>query len=506
MSESLAVRHRPRRFADVAGQRHVVAVLRAAAAAKRPPHQLLLAGPSGTGKTTLARIFAAALFCPTPADNGDACGACQTCVDVTGPGGRHPDVIELDAASHGGIDQIREIGSAAHIAPMNAPWKLYIIDEAHGLTAAGGQAALRLIEEPPAHTLFALATTDPDKLPTALRGRCQQLEVLPPTRTELRENLDRICHVERWQVQGEIVEAILDVADPALGVRGTVMLLEKLANHIEPGKPLDPDLAGTILGTANPALFAELVGFIEEGSRPAALRCVARMLESATAPVVRAQLSSWARSQLHKQVATGGGEATALHWYSTITHEPTFAGGLELSVAKMTSPHLSADPFALEALVVRAERALTALSNGRTSPTQPDTSPEPHAATAPDPAADHGENEPTTVPVRDLEPRAESNDANRTRDADHDGVATPAQVGRAVMVTLPDTQLAALMNQVGKGAPKAALILRRSQVWRDGLHWTVTLSAADVDAAAEIGFAERLRTAAQGSGATVTVT
>ena len=147
---------------------------------------------SGLGKTTLARCVAAALLCLDPKD-GDACRVCESCLDISDPSRTHPDVIEFDAASNGQKDQIRELAARAQVAPVRSQHRVYIIDEAHGLSRDGGQAFLKLLEEPPPHVIFMLATTDPEKMLRTNRSRCVEFSLSRPTDRELAEHLVRVA-------------------------------------------------------------------------------------------------------------------------------------------------------------------------------------------------------------------------------------------------------------------------------------------------------------------------
>ena len=169
---SLYRRFRPGRFAELRGQEHVVRALQGAVAKDRVNHAYLFSGPRGTGKTTTARILAKALNCENPVD-GDACNVCASCVAITK--GSSLDVTELDAASNNGVEDIRDITAGAwHGTPGR--WKVYIFDEVHQLTKAASAALLKTLEEPPAHVVFVLATTDPHKVLPTIRSRTQHLE------------------------------------------------------------------------------------------------------------------------------------------------------------------------------------------------------------------------------------------------------------------------------------------------------------------------------------------
>lgn len=265
------MRYRPRRFDQIVGQRHATVVLSRAVALERVPAQLLFSGGSGLGKTTLARVLAAALLCESDVRDArdpfatDACGHCRSCRDLFDPGRHHPDVVELDAASHGGKDEIHRIAERAQLVPMRGRHRIYIVDEAHGLSHAGGQAFLKLLEEPPPHVVFVLATTDPDKMLPTNRGRCTEFELLAPTEDDLVANLLRVAAGENWVLDPELARDVVRASDPRLGVRGTLTNLSKLAPLLEWGTPPDDDELIELLGVlprrrAVPALAAATAG------------------------------------------------------------------------------------------------------------------------------------------------------------------------------------------------------------------------------------------------------
>ena len=201
---SLYRRFRPGRFADLRGQDHVVRALRSATASGRVVHAYLFSGPRGTGKTTTARILAKALNCENPVD-GDACDECASCRAITR--GASLDVIELDAASNNGVDDIREITAGAwHGTPGR--WKVYIVDEVHQLSRAASAALLKTLEEPPAHVIFVLATTDPHKVLPTIRSRTQHLEF----RLFAGDTLGELLRDVRERAGLEVDDAVLDAA------------------------------------------------------------------------------------------------------------------------------------------------------------------------------------------------------------------------------------------------------------------------------------------------------
>lgn len=367
LTRNLAVRYRPRSFATVTGQVHVVEVLRRAVLADRVPQQLLFSGGSGLGKTTIARIVASAMLCETPVgtrDRGDACGSCASCVSAAS--GTHPDIIEFDAASHGGKDEIRDIAARAQVLPLRGRLKIYIVDEAHGLSNAGGQAFLKLLEEPPAHVVFMLCTTDPQKMLKTNRGRCVEFEMLPPTRSELKKNLERIAVAEGWQVPDGVFEAVLDASDQDLGVRGTVTTFAKLASVLQDAKPASPEMIASLLGAPSPKAVRQLLSAIESGDRPGALRALEAVRRVASDEAIRTALVRWARTCVLAEMSNPSGLDRAL-WslelVVTMTLEPAH---LDVTVAKLASPLLDGDrgvPEAvsrLEALLAGAPRVVDA--------------------------------------------------------------------------------------------------------------------------------------------------
>ena len=174
-------RYRPETFQEVIGQDHVTEPLRAALAANRVNHAYLFSGPRGCGKTTSARILARALNC-AQAPISDPCGECDSCRDLARGGPGSIDVIEIDAASHGGVDDARDLREKAFFAPVRDRYKVYIIDEAHMVTTQGFNALLKLVEEPPPHLRFIFATTEPDKVLPTIRSRTHHypFRLIPP--------------------------------------------------------------------------------------------------------------------------------------------------------------------------------------------------------------------------------------------------------------------------------------------------------------------------------------
>jgi DNA polymerase-3 subunit gamma/tau len=193
MAAALYNRYRPRTFAEVVGQEHVTAALISALEHGRTHHAYLFSGPRGCGKTSSARILAASLNCvqgPTPTP----CGVCEQCIGIRN--GSSLDVVEIDAASHGGVDDARDLRERALYVPASARYRVFVIDEAHQVSRDGFNALLKIVEEPPDHLVFIFATTEPEKVLPTIRSRTfsYQFRLVPPG--ALRDHLARVCEAE----------------------------------------------------------------------------------------------------------------------------------------------------------------------------------------------------------------------------------------------------------------------------------------------------------------------
>lgn len=368
----LATKHRPRRLADLVGQRHVTAVLQKALQSRRVPHQLLFSGGSGLGKTTVARVVAAALLCENPVE-GDACGVCESCLDIFEPSRSHPDVVEFDAASNGQKEQIRELAARALTSPVRGEHRVYIIDEAHGLSQGGGQAFLKLLEEPPAHVVFMLATTDPEKMLKTNRGRCVEFELARPSDEELAEHLRNVATRESWELTTDAALAIVRATDPALGVRGLLMTLEKLQEALAWGEPLELDDVTSLLGLPPASLIERLWTAVLAAEKNAALDVVAEIRTKVSDASLRKALVVRSREDLQAALAHGAGEL-ALWRFEQLLDAPAGSLWTDMVVAKISRTDTPGDPVVVEALLrdaLATARQLTATVEAPTAPRSP---------------------------------------------------------------------------------------------------------------------------------------
>jgi DNA polymerase III subunit gamma/tau len=280
MSLALYRKYRPSIFADVIGQEHVTTPLSNALQSGKIHHAYLFSGPRGCGKTSSARIMARSLNCekgPTPTP----CGVCQSCTDLVANGPGSLDVIELDAATHGLVDDARDLRDKAFFAPVQSRYKIYIIDEAHQLGPGAANALLKVVEEPPAHVLFIFATTEPDKLISTIRSRTHHypFRLVPPA--TLGAHLEKICDAEGIKVAKGVIPLVVRASGGS--VRDALSVLgQLLAGAGKDG--VTYEIAVALLGYTDGALLDESIDAIAARDGATLFTTIDRVIESGSDP------------------------------------------------------------------------------------------------------------------------------------------------------------------------------------------------------------------------------
>jgi DNA polymerase-3 subunit gamma/tau len=417
-STSLYRRHRPRTFADVVGQEHVVRTLRNAVSSGNVHHAYLFVGSRGTGKTSMAKILAACLNC----DRGptvEPCGKCDSCVAIASA--TSLDVIEMDAASSNSVDDIRDLREKVAYAPVSGKHKVYILDEAHMLSPQAWNAFLKTLEEPPARTIFVLATTEAQKVLPTVVDRCHRFDFGRPSVAEVASVLARAVDAERIAVDEA---AIALIARHATGsFRDALGTLEQLVTYCG-SRRIEPADVLAVLGVADSEQLFDAVASVAARDPAAALRAAARLAESGRDPgQVLRDLETFARELMTVQVlgavppelrvtperdqrlaaqagSLSNSDSVRLLDLVAAALEATTNGGnariqLELVLVKAAAPEL--DP-SRKALLARIERLEAGLGPGRPAQT-PAPPAEPAASSAPVAAAPAPVVPPAVEPV-----------------------------------------------------------------------------------------------------------
>ncbi len=312
MYQALYRKYRPRTFDDVVGQEHITETLKRQVAAGRLSHAYLFTGTRGTGKTSCAKILARAVNCENP-QNGNPCNACPACLGIEN--GSILDVLELDAASNNGVDQVRALRDEAVYTPAAVRKRVYIVDEVHMLSTPAFNALLKILEEPPAHLMFILATTELHKVPATIKSRCQQFAFKRILPGQIAQRLEYVAGQESIPLTKEGAALLARLADG--GMRDALSLLDQCAGG---GRTVDEEAILDILGLAGNLRTAALMEQIARRDTAGALDTLAQLYAGGKdVGSVLSELSALARDLLLRKTAPQGGAALLTGGYDEAT-------------------------------------------------------------------------------------------------------------------------------------------------------------------------------------------
>src|SRR5579862_5203507 len=310
----LARKYRPQRFADVAGQDHVTRTLLNALIQGRIAHGYIFSGHRGIGKTTIARILAQAVNCRTEVGSPDRpspepCGQCDSCIEVRR--GMAVDVIKIDAATNRGIDEVREPREAARYAPARDRYKIYILDEAHQITEAAFNALLKTLEEPPAHVIFMMATTEPENIPQTIRSRCQHFSFHAVKFDDILAQLKMIAAQEQIAAEDGALALLAEAGDGSMRDALSIMDQAIASAPLEAGRPaLSASQIRELMGSVPNTVFERLMEAVAAGQSAELMEQVNVLVNAGHSPSSLArQLVRYLRNSL---MAKLGGEQTEL--------------------------------------------------------------------------------------------------------------------------------------------------------------------------------------------------
>ena len=456
----LARKWRPKRFAELVGQEHVVRALTNALDTGRVHHAFLFSGTRGVGKTTIARIFAKSLNCER-GTSADPCGECNSCLDIDA--GRFIDLLEIDAASNTGVDDVRDLIDNAQYMPSRGRVKVYLIDEVHMLSKSAFNALLKTLEEPPGHVKFLLATTDPQKLPVTVLSRCLQFNLKRLDEAQIGGQVEKILRAEGIEIEPGAVRQISRAADGSL--RDGLSLLDQAIAYT--GSQLTDAAVATMLGTVDQTRVGALLDALATGNGAALLAEVATLAEFSPdwAGVLEAMSDALHRVQVRQLVPGASVEADGVDidtvagkvppelvqlWYQMaingrrdLSLAPSQRAGFEMSVLRMLAfrpaglgagrPVAGATGGATEGSGSVSDDAAHASTTAAPTLAMPDASAAPQLTNAPAPdtgvtAADTDAEEVTAIATPD--PRRSDDEPNAAPpwapdDADAEGAHAP---------------------------------------------------------------------------------
>ena len=381
MYQALYRKWRPKTFADVVGQEHITETLQRQVAAGRLSHAYLFTGTRGTGKTTCAKILARAVNCEQP-ENGNPCNRCPSCLGIES--GRFLDVVELDAASNNGVDSVRALRDEAIYSPAQVKKRVYIVDEVHMLSTPAFNALLKILEEPPAHLMFILATTELHKVPATILSRCQRFSFRRIRPQDIVGRLNYIAQQEHIDLREDGAALLARLSDGAL--RDALSLLDQCAAA---GGAIDAPAVLDALGLAGNVQTAQLMSLILSRDTRGALELLGKLYDGGKdVGAVLGELSTLSRELLIRATAGEGGESLLSGAYDSATLENLSRQGTsarfiqlctllqetaaqlqfsvnrrtdaELCILKLCDETLSGDLAALNARIARLEEQIAA--------------------------------------------------------------------------------------------------------------------------------------------------
>ncbi|WP_092980500.1 DNA polymerase III subunit gamma and tau [Actinopolyspora lacussalsi] len=500
MALALYRKYRPATFGEVVGQSHVTQPLRTALAAQRINHAYLFSGPRGCGKTSSARILARSLNCAQgPTD--EPCGECDSCVALAPDGSGSVDVVEMDAASHGGVDDARELRDRAVFAPAQSRYRIFVIDEAHMVTQQGFNALLKIVEEPPDHLVFVFATTEPDKVLTTIRSRTHHypFRLIPPG--ELRELLERICAEEGVSVDPAVYPLAISAGGGS--ARDALSVLDQLVAGAG-AEGITYERAVALLGVTDVALIDAMVDALAANDPATVYGTVDRVVEAGHDPrrfasdlldrlrdlVLLQSVPDAAERGLIQNAGDGIGRmreqaeklgTATLTRFAEIVHAglSEMRGAtaprllLELLCARMMLPAASGDEAAVLQRIERVERRMTVAPPTSGGGAEAAPAPAPAARSAAPSEPDGGSPPPVAESDRAEPPPARAAEAGRDgaadagkppeRPAGGDRAATPPEGHAQREQRASSPEPVEDDSRTGGGRPAAEL----RQVWND---------------------------------------